>query len=494
MTPEQFAQYASEGFNRIPLAKEVLADLDTPLTAYLKLANKPYTFLLESVQGGEKWGRYSFIGLSCHTRLQACGQKVEVIKDQSVVETKEMVDPLVFVEEFIQRFRVPIVPDLPSFTGGLVGYFGYDTVRYVEKRLKNIPEDQIKTPDILLLLTEDLLVFDNYSGKITLVTLVDPTETNAYDKAKVHLDQLIGKLRHETIAPEMETGSQAFTENNIDYQFSQDDFEKAIDEVKEYILAGDVMQVVLSQRMSMPYAGDTLNIYRALRYLNPSPYLYYLNMDDFQIIGSSPEILVKVEGQQVDVRPIAGTRRRGYTEAEDLALEKELLADPKEIAEHLMLIDLGRNDVGRIAKSGSVQLTEKMIIERYSHVMHIVSNVIGELKSDLTAMDVLRATLPAGTLSGAPKVRAMEIIDQLEPVKRGIYGGAVGFLSWHDDLNVAIAIRTAVVKDKILYLQAGAGVVADSIPAHEWKETLNKGRAMLRAVQMAERDLQLKKG
>ena len=488
MKQQDFAALAAQGYNRIPISREVLADLETPLSAYRKLAEGPYSYFFESVQGGEKWGRYSIIGLPSRTLLKVFGNRVEIWVDGALSETEEVADPLAFTEAFQQRYRTAPRSDLPVFHGGLVGYFGYDTVRYVEPRLRaGVPPDRLGTPDILLMVSEEVLVFDNLAATVRLVVNADTTQPDALAQAEKRLTTLVDRLR-EPMSPLPEVvlaaADSADLEQQAESDFTQEMYEASVEKVKEYVLAGDVMQVVPSQRMSIPFSAPPLNLYRALRNLNPSPYMYYVDLDDFHIVGSSPEILARLEKGVVTVRPIAGTRRRGHTEAEDKAMEAELLADPKEIAEHLMLIDLGRNDVGRIAKIGSVTLTDSMVVERYSHVMHIVSNVTGELKPGKTAIDVLRATLPAGTLSGAPKIRAMEIIDELEPVKRGVYGGAVGYISWAGDMDTAIAIRTAVIKDDKLYIQAGGGVVADSIPALEWKETHNKARAMFRAASM----------
>lgn len=486
MTPQQFTQLAQQGYNRIPVLREVLADLDTPLSAYLKLAKGPYSFLLESVQGGEKWGRYSIIGLPAQTVIRISGQTIQLQEHGQQSAPIQVSDPLTWIAQYKHRFHVPHLSDLPRFTGGFVGYFGYDTVRYIEPRLANVQHpDPLGTPDILLLIADEILVFDNLQGKLYIIVYADPAQPNALTCAEHRLNELIRHLRNPLPVPETLAPSPTVQEADFKSSFAQAAFEKAVERIKQYTLAGDVMQVVLSQRLSIPCAVPPLNIYRALRCLNPSPYLYYLNLDDFHIVGSSPEILTNLEDRQITVRPIAGTRPRGRTAEEDSALEQELLADPKECAEHLMLIDLGRNDVGRVAKMGSVKLTEKMVIERYSHVMHIVSNVSGELADGLNALDVLRATFPAGTLSGAPKIRAMEIIDELEPIKRGIYGGAVGYITWHGDMDMAIAIRTAVIKEQMLYIQVGAGIVADSIPAKEWEETMNKGRAMFKAVTLA---------
>jgi anthranilate synthase component 1 len=488
MNPHEFAALAAQGYNRIPVSLEVLADLETPISAYRKLAEGPYSYFFESVQGGEKWGRYSIIGLPCTTLLKVFGHRAEIWVGGELSETEEVEDPLAYAESFQHRYRTAPREDLPVFHGGLVGYFGYDTVRYVEPRLRaTMPPDRLGTPDILLMVSEEVLVFDNLAGTIRLIVNADPARDGALAKAEQRLGGLVERLR-DSMPPLPDVVLHAAGSDELERQsesdFTLEQYEAGVERVKEYVLAGDVMQVVPSQRMSIPFTAPPLNLYRALRNLNPSPYMYYLDLEDFYIVGSSPEILARLEKGLVTVRPIAGTRRRGHTEEEDAALEAELLADPKEIAEHLMLIDLGRNDVGRIAETGSVQLTDRMVVERYSHVMHIVSNVTGRLKPGKSAIDVLRATLPAGTLSGAPKIRAMEIIDELEPVKRGIYGGAVGYISWAGDMDTAIAIRTAVIKDGRLYIQAGGGVVADSVPRLEWKETHNKARAMFRAASM----------
>lgn len=495
MTSDLFASLAEQGYNRIPVTREVLADLDTPLSTYMKLAQAPYSYLLESVQGGEKWGRYSIIGLPCTTRLEVRGHQLSVFQKHQQLSSEEVRDPLAAIEAFQSAYRVAPVPGLPRFTGGLVGYFGHDTIRYIEPRLDSAEaaarmDDPLQVPDILLMVSEDVVVFDNLSGKLLLITHADPTQDDALEQAKERLESLEIQLRTATLnTTSPGTGRAAVEESDFHSGFTEAGFKLAVNHIKEYILAGDIMQCVLSQRMSLPFRAQSLDLYRALRCLNPSPYMFHLNLDEFQVVGSSPEILARLEEGEITVRPIAGTRKRGTTPEEDLALEAELLADPKECAEHLMLIDLGRNDVGRIAQTGSVRVTDSMSIERYSHVMHIVSNVVGQIKPELTAMDVLRATFPAGTLSGAPKIRALEILDELEPVKRGVYGGAVGYLSWYGNMDTAIAIRTAVIKDGQLHIQAGAGVVADSIPQMEWEETLNKGRAVFKAVAMAERGL-----
>ena len=492
MTPQDFSALASQGYNRVPVARQVLADIDTPLSTFLKLAAQPYTYLLESVQGGEKWGRYSIIGLPASRVIKVFGHRVIIEQDGEVVTDLQVDDPLDYITDLQQSYQVADVPDLPRFQGGLVGYFGYDTIRYIEPRLQgSCPVDELQTPDIVLMVSEEVVVFDNLSGKLHLMVLADTSQPDALEMANTRLEALREQLREHYQGDINQPLSQPKEVLEEDFRslFGADEFRDAVRQIKEYVLAGDIMQCVLSQRMQVPFSGNPVNIYRALRTLNPSPYMYCLNLGDFHVVGSSPEILARLEDGTVTVRPIAGTRKRGLTEADDLALEEELLADPKEIAEHLMLIDLGRNDVGRVAKTGKVELTEQMVVERYSHVMHIVSNVNGEVKDGITAMDVMRAAHPAGTLSGAPKIRAMEIIDQLESTKRGVYGGAVGYLSWNGNMDTAIAIRTAVIKDGILNIQAGAGVVADSDPEMEWQETLNKGRAMFRAVAMAEAGL-----
>jgi len=490
MTPEAFEKLKTQNHTHIPLVREVLADLDTPLSAYLKLANAPYTYLFESVHGGEKWGRYSIIGLPCETRIKIFGKKIVIEKANENIESFEVDDPLAWIENYQQTFKVAEIEDLPKFTGGLVGYFGYETIRYIEPKLAGAEKpDALQTPDILLMLSEEVVVFDNLSGKLYFIVLVNPAENDAYENGQKKL-QALEKQLHQT-APTYRPSVKSVKVKEEDFisGFTDEGYKKAVAKAKQYIVDGDVMQVVLSQRMSIAFSAEPLDLYRSLRSLNPSPYMYFLNLGDHHVVGSSPEILVRLEDNEVTVRPIAGTRPRGANEVEDMALEKELLADPKELAEHLMLIDLGRNDAGRVSEIGTVKLTNKMIVERYSHVMHIVSNVTGKLKNKLSAMDVLRATFPAGTVSGAPKIRAMEIIDELEPVKRGIYSGAVGYLSWNGNMDTAIAIRTAVIKDKTLHIQAGAGIVYDSVPQNEWDETMNKGRAVFRAVAMAEAGL-----
>jgi anthranilate synthase component 1 len=484
MNQDTFASYFAQGFNRVPVSRTILADLDTPLSAYLKLADAPYSYLFESVQGGEKWGRYSMLGLPAKTIIKVYGLQVEIHRAHQSVESFAVTDPLAWISEFQAQFKVPDLSNLPRFTGGLVGYFGYETIRYIEKRLAKGKEkpDPIGTPDILLMVSDEVVVFDSLRGELHLIVHAD---ADGYQQAQQKLDSLERQLQEARRLYRPAPVSRQVEESDFISGFTEQGFKDAVLIAKEHIKAGDIMQVVLSQRMSIPFAAPPLDLYRALRRLNPSPYMYFLNLGDFHIVGSSPEILVRLEDNTVTVRPIAGTRRRGDTEERDQALEQELLNDPKEIAEHLMLIDLGRNDTGRVSKIGSVKLTEKMIVERYSHVMHIVSNVTGTLLPNLNAMDVLRATFPAGTVSGAPKIRAMEIIDELEPVKRGIYSGAVGYLSWSGNMDTAIAIRTAILKDDTLHIQAGAGVVYDSIPQAEWDETMSKGRAVFRAASAA---------
>jgi anthranilate synthase component 1 len=491
MTELEFKSLAAEGYNRIPLLAEAFADLETPLTLYLKLAQPQNhgknTFLLESVVGGERFGRYSFIGLPAHTLIRSIGKRTEVVKHDEVIETSDE-NPLAFIEKFQSRYKVAVSPGMPRFCGGLAGYFGYDAVRYIEHRLADsAPKDDLQLPDIQLLLTEELAVIDNLSGKLYLIVYADPTQPEAYGRARQRLKDLRAMLRRAVEAPV--TSASVRTEAVRD--FAKADYLAAVAKAKEYIMAGDLMQVQVGQRIRKPYVDSPLSLYRALRSLNPSPYMYFYNFGDMQIVGSSPEILVRNEalregGKKVTIRPLAGTRPRGATPDQDAKLATELLADPKEIAEHVMLIDLARNDIGRIAEIGSVQVTDKFIIEKYSHVQHIVSNVEGMLKPGMSNLDVLRATFPAGTLSGAPKVRAMELIDELEPVKRGIYGGACGYLSFGGEMDLAIAIRTGVIKDGMLYAQAAAGIVADSVPEMEWQETENKARAVLRAAEQVQ--------
>jgi anthranilate synthase component 1 len=491
MTELEFKSLAAQGYNRIPLIAEAFADLETPLSLYLKLAQQQNggrnTFLLESVVGGERFGRYSFIGLPASTLLRSYGTRVEVVKNGTVTETSQG-NPLDFIAEFQARFKVAILPGMPRFCGGLAGYFGYDTVRHIEKRLADsAPRDDLGLPDIQLLLTEELAVIDNLSGKLYLIVYADPTQAEAFPRARQRLRDLRSMLRRVVDVPV--TSPSVRTDAIRD--FDKAAYLQAVTRAKEYIMAGDLMQVQIGQRIKKPYVDSPLSLYRALRSLNPSPYMYFYNFGDMHIVGASPEILVRNEGtpdggKKVTIRPLAGTRPRGNTPERDAALATELLADPKEIAEHVMLIDLARNDIGRIAQTGSVKVTDKFVIEKYSHVQHIVSNVEGVLKPGMSNLDVLRATFPAGTLSGAPKVRAMEIIDELEPTKRGIYGGACGYLSFGGEMDLAIAIRTGVIKDGMLYVQAAAGIVADSVPEMEWQETENKARAVLRAAEQVQ--------
>ena len=478
----QFNALVEEGYNHIPLSREVVVDTDTPLALYLKLANTPFTYFLESVQGGEKWGRYSFIGLAAETIIKVNEYEIFVEKNGYLQEKFDVQDPLAWIENFQEQFKVPQLDSLPDFNGGLVGYFGYEIIRYIEPKLKNIEKkDELNVPDILLMVSNDLLVVDNLTSKVHIITHVSP-EDGSFDDGIAKLDLIESNIKksfeHDA------TQSEKIKSQDFISSFGKNNFVHAVEKVQKYITAGDVMQVVPSQRLSCKFKSNPVELYRQLRILNPSPYMYYLNLDDFAIVGSSPEILTRVDNNNVaTIRPIAGTRSRGKTEEEDKDNEKDLLSDEKEIAEHLMLIDLGRNDLGRIAKTGTVNLTDKMFIERYSHVMHIVSNVECELKDDMSSIDVLRATFPAGTLSGAPKVRAMEIIDEVETLKRNIYSGAIGNLSWHGGMDLAIAIRTAIVKNDVLYVQAGAGIVHDSVPEMEWQETMDKAQALIRAAQ-----------
>ncbi|WP_111265545.1 anthranilate synthase component I [Marilutibacter maris] len=487
---ERFQQLAAEGHTRIPVVREVFSDLDTPLSVYLKLADGPHTYLFESVEGGERFGRYSIIGLPARRVYAFAGNSLFVTEHGELAEHRQVEDPFAEVERLRSEHSVPQIEGLPGFTGGLVGWFGFECVGYIEPRLAGgDKEDQLGTPDILLMLSEELAVFDNLRGRLYLIVHADPREPQAYAKATRRLDQLVHRLRHGGTSYPETLDPNGLDEADFVSGFTREGFIAAVERSKEYIRAGDIFQVVLSQRLSVPFKARPVDVYRALRALNPSPYMYFLDVGDMQVVGSSPEILVRLQDDTVTVRPIAGTRPRGATPEQDDALEAELLADPKERAEHLMLIDLGRNDAGRVSEPGTVQMGEQFTIERYSHVMHIVSEVTGRLKAGMSYADVLRATFPAGTVSGAPKIRALEIIRELEPIRRNIYSGAVGYIGWHGDADTAIAIRTAVIQDGRLYVQAGAGIVYDSDPQKEWEETMNKGRALFRAVAEAARGL-----
>ena len=495
---DRFRQLAADGHTRIPVVREVHSDLDTPLSVYLKLADGPHSCLFESVQGGERFGRYSIIGLPAQRVYAFAGHTLYATEHGELVEAREVDDPFAEVERLRTRHSVPRIEGLPGFTGGLVGWFGFECVGFIEPRLRAAdgqggPVDELGTPDILLMLCEELAVFDNLKGRLYLIVHADPSEPQAHARAQRRLDQLVHRLRTGAAYPET-LDSAVLDEADFVSGFSREGFIAAVQRAQEYIRAGDIFQVVLSQRLSVPFKARPVDVYRALRSLNPSPYMYFLDVGEMQVVGASPEILVRLEHDQegrgtVTVRPIAGTRPRGATPEEDAALEAELLADPKERAEHLMLLDLGRNDVGHVSEPGTVQVGESFVIERYSHVMHIVSEVTGTLGEGLGYADVLRASFPAGTVSGAPKLRALEIIRELEPIRRNVYAGAVGYLGWHGDADMAIAIRTAVIQDGRLHVQAGAGIVHDSDPQKEWEETMSKGRALFRAVADAARGL-----
>jgi anthranilate synthase component 1 len=488
-----FPQLAAAGYTRVPVVAEARADLFTALAVYLKLAGEPYSYLLESVVGGERSGRYSFIGLACAERIEARGRTVRrVLRDARgndvEIERIEDTDPLDYVRAYLGRERAAPLPPALRFGGGLAGYFGYELARQVEpKALGAEKPDPIGTPDLLLLVSDELAVVDNVLGKLYLVVYADPREPAALAAAQARLASLRARLAAPLAESLVLDGDACGAASGAApaRSFTEDEFLAAVRRVKDYILAGDCMQVQISQRTSVPFGASPIAFYRALRSVNPSPYMYYFDMGDHHVIGASPEIMVRLSGERITLRPIAGTRARGATPEEDAALERELLADPKERAEHVMLIDLGRNDVGRVAASGSVRVTERMVIERYSHVMHLVSNVEGRIAPGRDALDVFRAAFPAGTVTGAPKVRAMQIIDELEPVRRGVYSGAVGWLGFNGDMDVAIAIRTAVLKDGCLHAQAAAGIVADSNPRSEWQETLAKTRALLAAAAIA---------
>ena len=497
---EQFQQLAAAGHTRIPVVREVLSDLDTPLSVYLKLADGPHTYLFESVEGGERFGRYSIIGLPAQRVYVFAGHTLYVTECGELVESREVADPFAEVERLRAQHSVPKIAGLPGFTGGLVGWFGFECIQYIEPRLAgpkpdgSLIPDELGTPDILLMQSEEVAVFDNLKGRLYLIVHADPAQPQAYSRANRRLDELTHRLRHGGAGYPETLDSSPLDEADFVSGFTKQGFIAAVEKSQEYIRNGDIFQVVLSQRLSVPFKARPVDVYRALRALNPSPYMYFLDVGDMQVVGSSPEILVRLQHDdsgrgQITVRPIAGTRPRGATVEEDNALEAELLADPKERAEHLMLIDLGRNDVGKVSQPGTVRVGEQFVIERYSHVMHIVSEVTGTLRPGLSYTDVLRATFPAGTVSGAPKIRALEVIRELEPIKRNVYAGSIGYLGWHGDADTAIAIRTAVIQDGRLHVQAGAGIVYDSDPAKEWEETMSKGRALFRAVAEAARGL-----
>jgi anthranilate synthase component 1 len=479
MTEIEFRQLAAAGYNRIPLHLETLADLDTPLSIYLKLANRPGSYLLESVIGGERFGRYSIVGLPARERLEVTGNRVSVIRDGVARDAGEYQDPLAYIDEYLASFRAAPLTASLRFAGGVAGYFGYETVRYIEPRLRGRAKpDPLGLPDIRLLLSDELAVVDNLSGKLHLIVYVDPSRPDAHAQGEARLHELRLKLRDKVgLPPHPPQPPHEAPRSNI----GEAAFHAAVARCKDYITEGDIMQVQVSQRLTQRLPASPVNLYRALRSINPSPYMFYFDFGDCQLVGASPEILVRREGDKVTLRPIAGTRKRGATPEKDAAMERELVSDPKERAEHLMLIDLGRNDVGRIAKTGSVKVTETMVVERYSHVMHMVSNVEGAVDSKLTPMELLRATFPAGTVTGTPKVRAMEIIDELEPEKRSVYAGAVGYIGFQGNIDLAIAIRTGVVKDGNLYVQAAAGSLPTPSAESEWRETQNKARAVLAA-------------
>ncbi|WP_297922500.1 anthranilate synthase component I [Metallibacterium sp.] len=490
ITQAEFDTLAAQGHTRIPVVREVFSDLDTPLSVYLKLADGPHTFLFESVEGGEAWGRYSIIGLPARRVYTLRAGVLETSDLGEVIARATPADPLAAIEQLRASFKVPRLPGLPAFTGGLVGYFGFECIGYIEPRLLRVDKpDLLGTPDALLMLADEVAVFDNLRGRLFLIVHADPAQPQAWRRAVRRLDELAFRLRRAGSAYPETLRAKPLAEADFKSSFSRAEYEALVERAKEYIRAGDIFQVVPSQRLSVPFDGRPVDVYRALRALNPSPYMYFIDLGATQIVGSSPEILVRVKDGKVVLRPIAGTRRRGATADEDQALAEELLADPKERAEHLMLIDLGRNDVGRVSIAGSVRVSESFVIERYSHVMHIVSQVEGTLAPGLGYMDALKASFPAGTVSGAPKIRALEIIQELEPHRRNVYAGAVGWIGWWGDGDTAIAIRTAVIQDGQLHVQAGGGVVYDSDPAAEWEETMNKGRALFRAVAQAARGL-----
>ena len=481
----QFQEYVDQGFNIIPLSKEISLDNASPLTIYSKIANKTNTFLLESVEGGEKWAQYSIIGIDCLDSIKVTGNVVET-KINSSISSFQSIDPLDEIRKLTSLHKAPEIENLPRFYGGYVGFFAYESAQYAEKRIADLVHKDSKfdehMPEIYLVKAEKLIVYDNINKTTQIILNADPSQIT-YEEALSDIEDIGTILSNEITIPELSfkepSGDKLFNSN-----FSKEDYLKAVDRVKNYIEEGDVMQVVLAQDFFLPFQSNPFDLYKALRDLNPSPYMYYLDLEECQVVGASPEILIRLEEGKVTLRPIAGTRKRGKDDKEDIINQEDLLNDPKEIAEHLMLIDLGRNDVGRVSQMGSVKVTDKMIIEKYSHVMHIVSNVVGDLLEDLDYVDALKATLPAGTLSGAPKIRAMQIINELEPSSRGIYGGAIGYISWNGDIDTAIAIRTAVIKDNVIHVGAGAGIVADSIPENEWLECKQKAKVFLDAMEM----------
>jgi anthranilate synthase component I len=479
---DEFKAKASQG-NLIPVYREIMADLETPVSAFLKLDRGDFSFLLESVEGGEKWGRYCFLGAEPSIIFQSKGSRVEITRHGDT-EVREGVDPLDALKQLMSDYRPVEVEGLPRFFGGAVGYLTYDMVRFCE-RLPDQTVDDLKVPDSMFMLTDTIVIFDHMLQKLKVVSnaLVDGPPEKAYQQAVARIEQLIDRLRQPV--PPRPAGQLAPGPVPLTSNFTKEAYEHVVERAKEYIRAGDIIQVVPSQRFEAPIDVDPFDIYRALRTVNPSPYMFYLKFGDLKLVGSSPEVMVRLEGRLIELRPIAGTRRRGRDAAEDREIASELMQDPKERAEHIMLVDLGRNDVGRVAKIGSVKVTELLVVEKYSHVMHLVSHVIGDLSDGKDCYDVMRATFPQGTVSGAPKIRAMQIIEELEPTKRGPYAGAVGYFSFSGNMDTCIALRTLTVKGKTGYLQAGGGVVADSVPELEYEETLNKARALMRAIELA---------
>ena len=484
MKKTEFLEYQAAGFNIIPVVRPVEMVDEDPITLFEKLRGQHNNFLLESVEGGERWAQFSILGFNCTDTIEVFDDTITITNDEG---QQEMIsdDPLGVIREHINLYKAPTLPNLPRFFGGYVGFFAYESAKYAESKIAQLEHKVAKfqehLPDVLLVKAEELVVFDNLNQTIQMIVNCNP-EVMSFEEAQSQLDAIESLLHHEQkerLQPQTVSGSMTFTSNTPKVDFLQ-----AVETVKDYITEGDVMQVVLAQDFYTDFEKDPFFLYQAIRTLNPSPYMYFLELDICSVVGASPEILVRLEDGQITLRPIAGTRKRGNNPEEDAENMEELLNDPKEIAEHLMLIDLGRNDVGRVAKFGSVEVTEKMVIEKYSHVMHIVSNVVGEIKEDFDFIDAIKAALPAGTLSGAPKIRAMEIIHELEPGTRGIYGGAIGHIGWNGNIDTAIAIRTAVIKDGIMHVGAGAGVVADSIPENEWQECKQKAKVFLDALEM----------
>ena len=485
LSREEFQSYVDSGFNIIPVVEDLLLENQTPLTIYSQISDKSNTFLLESVEGGDKWSQYSIIGFNCSDTIKVTGNVIE-LKNGDEISSFSSDDPLSEIQKITSSFKSADINNLPRFYGGYVGFFAYESARYAEKKIADLPAKESKfqehMPEIFLVKAEQLVVYDNFKNTAQVIFNADPSK-HSYEIVKNQINEMKASFSSASTLAEI-TFKDPKSLKHFESNFKKEEYLEAVNKIKNYIKEGDVFQVVLAQDFYSKFDLNPFDLYRAIRKLNPSPYMYFLDLEECQVVGSSPEILVRLENDKLTLRPIAGTRKRGKDLEEDKQNEDDLLNDPKELAEHLMLIDLGRNDVGRVSEIGSVKVTDKMVIEKYSHVMHIVSNVVGTLSKDLDYLDALKASLPAGTLSGAPKIRAMEIINELEPSSRGIYGGAIGYISWNGNVDTAIAIRTAVIKDKMIHVGAGAGIVADSIPENEWLECIQKSKAFVDALEM----------